>query len=192
MSVTVFFREVIKSMRNGKTLAIVIALGLGLILSAPFAAQAKKGGGGDEKESQKGGLPALEDRVETDEGLITTLQSDVLDLQGQNNFACVASDGTLGNHSSSVTGSTLLATGEFEVDFSKDVSACAPVATIGTNSASSPTPPISAGFISVAGDPSATTDPADGGADSDAIFVQTENTGGTLTSLGFCLYVSCP
>jgi hypothetical protein len=104
-------------MRNAKTLAIVFALGL--IFWSPFVAQAKKA----PKESQKGGLPALEDRVEADEALITALQGDVADLQGQNNFACVDDTGALGNHSSSVTGSTLLATGEFEVDFSKDVSA---------------------------------------------------------------------
>jgi len=57
-----------KVMRNAKTLAIVIALGLGLIFSAPFVVQAKKKGG--DKESQKGGLPALEDRVEADEALL--------------------------------------------------------------------------------------------------------------------------
>jgi len=55
-------------MRNAKTLAIVVALGLGLIFSAPFVVQAKKKGG--DKESQKGGLPALEDRVEADEALL--------------------------------------------------------------------------------------------------------------------------
>ena len=189
-------------MRNTKTLAIVVALGLGMIFLSPFAAHAKKKG----HESQKGGLPALEDRVDAltarvtiDEGLIAaltarvvTLETKVADLLGQNQFACVAADGTLGNHSTGVT-STLLATGEFEVDFPKDIHACAAVATIGTNSATSPTPPIPMGFISVAGDPSTTTDPADaGGADSDAIFVQTASTTGTLTSLGFCLYVSCP
>ena len=189
-------------MRNTKTLAIVVALGLGLIFLSPFAAHAKKKG----HESQKGGLPALEDRVQAlearvtiDEGLIAEIETDlgelqglITALQGQNQFACVDATGAIGNHSASVT-STLLTTGEFEVDFPKDIHACAAVATIGTNSAASPTPPIPMGFISVAGDPSTTTDPGDaGGADSDAIFVQTASTTGTLTSLGFCLYVSCP
>jgi hypothetical protein len=59
-----------KVMRNPKLLAIIFALGLALIFSYSFIAQAKKGGGGDEKESQKGGLPALEDRVEADEALL--------------------------------------------------------------------------------------------------------------------------
>jgi hypothetical protein len=72
-------------MRNAKTLAIAVALGLGLIFFSPFAAQAKKKGAsapvGDEKESQAGGLPALEDRVEADEALITELETDVTDLE---------------------------------------------------------------------------------------------------------------
>ena len=49
-------------MKNAKTLAIVVAFGLGLIFSSPLVAAA---------ESQTGGLPALEDRVEKDEGLLT-------------------------------------------------------------------------------------------------------------------------
>src|SRR5713101_720917 len=50
-----------KVMRNSKTLAIAFGLGLGLIFSSRFVAA----------ESQKGGLPALEDRVTADEGLLT-------------------------------------------------------------------------------------------------------------------------
>jgi hypothetical protein len=202
------FVEVFKVMRNAKTLAIVLAVGLGLIFSAPFAAQAKSKKGGGDHESQKGGLPALEDRVEADEVLIadlttalaaltvrvTTLETKVTALQGQNQFACVNADGTTGNHSTGVT-SVLLPTltGQYEVDFPKDIHLCAPVATLGTNSASSPTLPLPTGIISVAGDPSLATDTGDlGGADSDAIFVQTETAAGTLTNLAFCLYVSCP
>jgi hypothetical protein len=59
-------------MGNKKTLAIAATLGLGLIFSSPFAARA---------ESQAGGLPALEDRVEADEALITELETDVTDLE---------------------------------------------------------------------------------------------------------------
>ncbi len=65
-------------MRNAKTLPIVVALGLGLIFSSPFVAQAKKGA---PKESQAGGLPALEDRVEADEGLIAALTVRVTALE---------------------------------------------------------------------------------------------------------------
>ncbi len=65
-------------MRNAKTLPIVVALGLGLIFSSPFVAQAKKGA---PKESQAGGLPALEDRVEFDEGLIAALTTRVTALE---------------------------------------------------------------------------------------------------------------
>jgi hypothetical protein len=75
-----YLREDSKVMRNAKTLAIVVALGLGLIFSSPFVAQAKKGGGAP-KESQAGGLPALEDRVEFDEGLIAALTVRVTALE---------------------------------------------------------------------------------------------------------------
>jgi hypothetical protein len=59
-------------MGNKKALAIAATLGLGLIFSSPFAARA---------ESQAGGLPALENRVEADEALITELETDVTDLE---------------------------------------------------------------------------------------------------------------
>src|SRR5215469_8844436 len=59
---------------------------LALALSSPAWAGHGKGGGG---ESQAGGLPGLEDRVEGDEALITTLQGQVAALQGQNNWAVV-------------------------------------------------------------------------------------------------------
>lgn len=63
-----------------------------------FAGHGNGGGGGGNGgggESQRGGLPGLEDRVEQDEALIAALQSKVADLQGQNNWAVVAFDGTL-------------------------------------------------------------------------------------------------
>jgi hypothetical protein len=191
-------------MRNRKTLAIIVALGLGLIFSAPFVAHAKK-----KHESQKGGLPALEDRVDklfadlaalvlrvtNLEGRVTTLEGKVTVLQGQNQFACVNADGTLGNHSTGVTSIKLTTSGvagQYEVDFgTKNISACAPVATIGTNSATQPTAAIPMGFISVAGDPGTALD-SDGEVDSDAIFVQTADTTAVAADRAFCLYVSCP
>jgi hypothetical protein len=78
-------------MRNVKVLTVLLAAGLAL--SGPLVAHAKKGGGGG--ESQKGGLPALEDRVDAADALITLLQGKVQDLQGQNNWAVVKADGTL-------------------------------------------------------------------------------------------------
>jgi TolA-binding protein len=98
---------------------ILGAVLLAAAVCSPVWAKANKGkgggSGGDEAESQAGGLPALEDRVEADEALIATLQTEVgtlttevaalqtavttlntdvtalqtavTDLQGQNNFA---------------------------------------------------------------------------------------------------------
>ncbi len=116
------------------------------------------GGGSGGGESQAGGLPGLEDRVEADEVLIADLQAavatlngevatligevatlttevatlttEVADLEGQNNFAVVTSDCTLGSHSSSVLSTTDIGTGTCQVTFSKDVAACSAVATI--------------------------------------------------------------
>src|SRR5258708_4310185 len=118
-------------------------------------AGAGAGGGGD-GESQAGGLPGLEDRVEADEALITTLQTQVAtlmteitalqgavttlqgqvaDLQGQNNFAVVGETATtctlLASHSSAgpVT-ATFISNGVCQVTFSEDVAACSSVASI--------------------------------------------------------------
>jgi hypothetical protein len=60
-------------MKNAKTVGMFVVLGLAMIFSYPFVAQAKKpliktDGG----ESQAGGLPALEDRLEADEAIIAT------------------------------------------------------------------------------------------------------------------------
>ena len=178
-------------MRNAKTLAIVVALGLGLIFWSPFAAQAKK----TPKESQAGGLPALEDRVEADEALITELETDVVDLEthvaalqtqvnkllGQNQFAVVSATGTLVRSSAGVTIETHTAgTGAYELTFNKDVSGCAYVATLGDTAHAAP--PV--GEVSVSGD-----------TDSDNVndvFVQTTNSAGTAADASFHLYVSCP
>jgi hypothetical protein len=70
-------------MRNTKTLGIAVALGLGLIFLAPFGRQARAvAPPGDEAESQAGGLPALEERVQVDEGLISDLTTRVTILEG--------------------------------------------------------------------------------------------------------------
>src|ERR1700675_1510033 len=104
---------------------LTVLLGIGLAFSTPLMAnvKGKKGGG---HESQAGGLPGLEDRVEADEALITTLQNQVVDLQGQNNFAVVSAAGTV-VRSSSVPGPVTVehtaSTGIYEVNFGKNVSA---------------------------------------------------------------------
>jgi hypothetical protein len=180
-------------MGNAKASAIVVALGLGLIFASPFAAQAKKSG---EKESQKGGLPALEDRVEVDEGLIATLQTEVATLQsevatlqtqvatllGQSQFAVVASDGTLVRSSTGVAIDTHTASsGAYELTFSKDVSGCAYVATLGDTASGAPV----AGEVSVSGDHDADSNPND-------VFVQTSDSTGAAADASFHLYVNCP
>lgn len=116
--------------------------------------------GPDDPESQAGGLPALEDRVEADEALIATLQTqvntlmsevtalqlavstlqgqvatlntEVAALEGQNNFAQVSpACAILSSHSSAgPVTATPIGPGSCEVTFSANVSACSAVATI--------------------------------------------------------------
>lgn len=152
-------------MRNAKVLTMVLAAGLAF--SGPLVAHAKKGG-----ESQKGGLPGLEDRVELDEG--------------QNNWAVI--DGTTVPATPTVVRSNpagvtviLVSTGVYEVTFTKDVSACAYTASIGS---ATNAPPVQ-GQISVSGDVDADS-PND-------VFVYTYDVlGATPTDNSFHLYVSCP
>ena len=153
----------------------------GVLLAAALSspAWAKHGKPSGPPESMAGGLPALEDRVEADEALITA-------LQGQNNWAVVKADGTLAR-SSSVPGPVTVdhtpATGIYEVNFNKDVSGCAYEATIGDAS----TPPVAPtqGQISVSGD-------VDGDSVND-VYVQTfDKTGVTPTDSPFHLTVTCP
>jgi len=169
-------------MRNARVLTMLLAAGLAF--SGPLVANAKgKGGGG---ESQKGGLPALEDRVDAADALITTLQGQVLDLQGQNNWAVI--DGTTVPGTPTVVRSnpagvtvSLVSTGVYEVTFTKDVSGCAYTATIGSAAHAVPTQ----GQISVSGD-----EDADNVND---VFVHTfDVTGATPTDNSFHLNVSCP
>ena len=141
---------------------------LAAALSSPAWAKHNKPGG--PPESMAGGLPALEDRVDA--------------LQGQNNWAVVAADGTL-VRSSSVPGPVTLehtaTTGIYEVNFGKDVSGCAYEATIGDTASAVP----AQGQISVSGDVN-----ADSTGD---VYVQTfDKTGVTPTDSPFHLTVTCP
>jgi len=149
---------------------LTVLLAAGMAFSGPLIAHAKKP---PTHESQKGGLPALEDRVELDEG--------------QNNWAVI--DGTTTPTAPTVarsnppTGVTviLVAPGVYEVTFTKDVSACAYTATIGS---ASNTVPVQ-GQISVSGDEDSDN--------VDDVFVHTFNvSGATPTDNSFHLYVSCP
>ncbi len=134
-----------------RSISIIGSILLAAALTSP-AAWAKPGngkgnsGGSNGGESQAGGLPALEDRVEADEALIATLQTqvatlmsevtalqgavstlntEVADLEGQNNFAL--GDETLTTctlvSSHSVPGpvtATFVSVGVCEVDFNKE------------------------------------------------------------------------
>jgi hypothetical protein len=147
---------------------------LAAAISSPAWAHGKPSG---PPESMKGGLPALEDRVEADEALITA-------LQGQSNFAVVAADGTL-VRSSSVPGPVTVehtaTTGIYEVNFGKDVSGCAYEATVGDTANAVP----AQGQISVSGDVNADS--------VDDVYVQTfDKTGVTPTDSPFHLTVTCP
>jgi len=151
-------------------------------------------GGGDGGESQAGGLPALEDRVEADEALIATLQTQVSTLmgevtalqgavtalQGQNNFAVVGETATTctllaSSSSAGPVTATFISNGVCQVTFSKDVALCSSVASIvGTPS----------GEISVT--PSTKT------VTGDSVTVSTFIPAGTASFSGFNLTTTCP
>jgi len=60
-------------MKNRKTVGLFAVLGLAMIFYHPFTAQAKKpANNSNGGESQAGGLPALEDRVEALEGVVAS------------------------------------------------------------------------------------------------------------------------
>src|SRR5271168_3951865 len=100
-----------------RSISIIGSILLAAALTSPAWAHPGNGKGNSGGESQAGGLPGLEDRVEADEALIATLQTQVAtlmsevtalqnavavlqgqvstlntevgDLEGQNNFALV-------------------------------------------------------------------------------------------------------
>ena len=199
-----------------RSISIIGGILLALALMSPAWAHPGKGKGGggggptgptgpgDPGESQAGGLPALEDRVEADEALIatlqtqvatlmsevtalqgavSTLQTQVADLLGQNNWAVVNVDGTIARASSAavVVGNPHVAgSGVYEVNFGKDVSKCAYEATLGGTG----TLAVPAGEVTVAGDTDADS-PND-------VTVSTFNSAGAATDSSFHLTVTCP
>jgi hypothetical protein len=151
----------------------------GILLAAAISspAWAKHGKPGGPPESQAGGLPALEDRVDA-------IDLEIAALQGQNNWAVVSAAGAVVRSSSApgpVTVSHSAATGIYEVNFNKDVSGCAYEATIGDTATAVPVQ----GQISVSGDVDADS--------VDDVYVQTfDKTGVTATDSPFHLTVTCP
>jgi len=159
-------------MRKRRIGALAILLAAGFAFSSPLMAHAKKGkGGGGGGESMKGGLPALEDRVDADEALIAAL--------GHSSWAVVGADGTLARNSGSALSVSVIhtVTGIYEVDFSTDVSHCAYVATLGDVGTGTPLP----GEVTVAG-----------ATNLDGVTVQTYDNTGAAADASFHLLVSCP
>lgn len=184
-----------------------------ILLAAVFGLSALEAGQGRTKqappESQKGGLPGLEDRVEKLEHEVAILNSEVATLQTavstlqmtvstlqnevtalQNTVAMIPTtvDWAVVNSSGSVVRAsghapvtaTKMVAGVYEVTFAKDVSACAYVATIGDAGHLAASP----GQITVSGD-------VDGGNPND-VQVQTFDKTGTAADASFHVYVSCP
>jgi hypothetical protein len=99
------------------------------------------------------------------------------EVSGVSGFAVVNSDGTLArriNAKSSVKNST----GTYVVHFNSVVTKCAYTGAIGLSGTSGSSSP---GFITVVGR----------AGDAKGIFIQTFNSAGTLTDLGFHLVVTC-
>jgi hypothetical protein len=166
-----------------KGLSIISGILLAVAVYTPALAAGHghgKGPGGG--ESQAGGLPALEDRVDAAVADITTLQGQVAALQGQSNWAVV--DGATGAVSRSFSSagtvtSSRTSAGLYDVTFAKDVSGCAYVATLGDTGTGTPL----VGFINVSSD----------SGDVHSVVVQTFDTTGLVPTDGsFHLSVSCP
>ena len=90
-------------------------------------------------------------------------------------YAQVNGDGTLASSSGGVT-SASLGTGQYSVDFGRNVSACAFVATIGSSGTV-----VNTGMVSV----------SDRAGNSEAVYVRTLNTAGVITDNAFQLVVVC-
>lgn len=186
-----------------RSISIIGSILLAAALTSPAWAHPGKGngngnggggGGSGGGESQAGGLPALEDRVEADEALIATLQTQVStlmsevtalqtavsDLEGQNNFALVDETTTActlaASHSSAgPVSATFVSNGVCEVTFGKSVATCSSVASlVGAGG----------GEIAVA---SATKTTA-----GDSVVVSTFVPAGTPAASDFNLTVTCP
>lgn len=147
----------------------------GVLLAAALSAPALAG---HHHESQKGGLPALEEVVDGIEAAVAT-------LQGQNSWAVVAANGTVARFSSNLgsapTVDHVVGSGVYEVNFGKDVTNCVYEATIGDTANAVP----AQGQVSVSGD-------VDNEPSVNDVYVQTFGTDGTTaTDLPFHLLVSC-
>jgi len=156
----------------------------GLTAPAMILAQELEAERAEPAKAPKLTLQSVEAQVTTLQGQVSSLQSTVSSLQTtvsslQPSFAVVFNDGTLVRGSSGVkSGRASKLPGRYEVIFTKDVSHCAYVATLGDTDAGT----VPAGEISVA-----TRE-----ANADGVFVETANSSGIDTDNSFHLSVVCP
>jgi len=94
-------------------------------------------------------------------------------------FAVVNSDGSLARAGCPGTASVLLNAGQYQVSFPRDITACGFVGTVGLSTFGGTSPQGMITVVGRAGSP-------------DAVFIQTSDATGTLTSLGFHLSIQCP
>ena len=94
-------------------------------------------------------------------------------------FAVVNSDGSLARAGWPGTTSTLLNTGQYQVSFPRDITACGFVGTVGLSSFGGTSPK---GMVTLAGR----------AGNANAVYIETSDPTGGLTSMGFHLSVQCP
>lgn len=122
-------------------------------------------------------LSGVEPQVVTLQGQVATLQTAVSSLFPED-FAVVASDGTLVRGSASAVSAANNALGKYAVHFNKDIDGCGYVATIGDTADVIPAP----GEITV----------SSVGGNAGEVAVDTYDNTGTPLASSFHLFVSCP
>ena len=122
-------------------------------------------------------LSGVEAQVVTLQAQVATLQT-TLNALHPNDFAVVNSAGALVRGSSSAVSASLIDPGQYQVNFNKNVSGCAYVATIGDTDSGNATP----GEVWV----------ATRAGNDDAVFVVTTNSSGEDSERPFHLSVLCP
>jgi hypothetical protein len=156
---------------------IAVAAAAGLLIASFISTGTTRAQQADPDKKSKLTLSEVEAQVVTLQGQVATLQTAVSSLH-PDDFAVVNSAGALNRGSASAVSATTTSTGDYEVTFDKDITACAYVATIGEIGTNPPEP----GEIAV----------GNVGGDSDSVSVKTYDSTGTSANSPFHLSVSCP